>query len=106
MAFDCQHSWYRPPPPPPSRALSPDTVAGSNPGDSVPFSTPVALPTQTAETNDTCAPSQADLADPVSQPGCSDVRVLDPQGALISVDPAVAETPAASLPPGSVPLFS
>ena len=86
--------------------LSPDTVAGSNPGDSVPVSTPVALPTQTAETNDTCAPSQTDLADPVSQPACSDVWVLDPQGALISVDSAVAETPAASSPPGSVPHFS
>ena len=39
MDIDCQHSWYRRPPP--SVALSPDIVAGSNPVDPVPVSTPV-----------------------------------------------------------------
>ena len=64
MAIDCQHSWYRRPPP--SRALSPDTAAGSNLGDSVPVSTPAELPTKIAEPNDTSTPPQADPVDSVS----------------------------------------
>lgn len=105
MAIDCQHFWYLVAP---SVALSPDTVAESNPGESVPDSTLVELFSQIAETNDTYAPSQADLADPEGQPGCSDVsvHVLDSKGALISMDPAVAERPASSSPPDSAPLFS
>ena len=96
MAIDCQHSWYRRPPP--STVLSP-----SNPEDSVP--TPEERPAQTAETQDTGS-LQADLAGPMSQPGSSDVRVLDSQGTLISADSAAAEPPAAPSLTVSVPLFS
>lgn len=96
IAMDCQHSWYRRPPP--STVLSP-----SNPEDSVP--TPEERPAQTAETQDT-GTLQADLAGPASQPGSSDVRVLDSQGTLISADSAAAEPPAAPSPTVSVPLFS
>ena len=92
MAIDCQHSWYRRPPP--SGALSPDTVAGSNPEVSVPVTTPAEPPTQTAESNGTSAPPQADPVVPVSQP---DPDVLDSQ---------VAESPATPSPLGSAPLFS
>lgn len=62
-------------------------------------------PAQAAETQDTSA-LQADLADPSSQPGSSDVRVLDSKGTLISADSAAAEPPAAFSPSVSVPLFS
>lgn len=62
-------------------------------------------PAQAAETQDTSA-LQADLADPLSQPGSSDVRVLDSKGTLISADSAAAEPPAAPSPSVSVPLFS
>lgn len=95
MAIDCQHSWYRRPLP--SGALSPLIPENS-------VSVPVEHPTQTTETCDTGA-SQADLADPVSQPGSSDVQILDSHGTLIPADPAAAESPAPS-PPASVPLFS
>lgn len=62
-------------------------------------------PAQAAETQDSSA-LQADLADPSSQPGSSDVRVLDSKGTLISADSAAAEPPAAFSPSVSVPLFS
>ena len=62
-------------------------------------------PAQAAETEDSSA-LQADLADPSSQPGSSDVRVLDSKGTLISADSAAAEPPAAFSPSVSVPLFS
>lgn len=105
LAIDCQHSWYRQPPP--SLDLSRETVA-EDPVESVPAPTPVEPSSQVAVTKDTCDPSQADLTDSESQPGCSEasVRVLDSQGDLIGEDPAVANTPALSSPPGSVPLFS
>ena len=63
---------------------------------------PVERPAQAAETQDTSA-LQADLADPSSQPGSSDVRVLDSKGTLISADSAAAEPPAAFSPP--IPLL-
>ena len=59
-------------------------------------------PAEVAETQDTSA-LQADLADPSSQPGSSDVRVLDSKGTLISADSAAAEPPAAFSPP--IPLL-
>ena len=64
-------------------------------------------PAQAAETQDTSA-LQDDLADPASQPGSSDVRVLDSKGTLISADSAAAEPPAAPSPSPSVsvPVFS
>ena len=62
-------------------------------------------PAQAAETQDTSA-LQDDLADPASQPGSSDVRVLDSKGTLISADSAAAEPPAAPSPSVSVPVFS
>ena len=96
MAIDCPHSWYRRPPPS-------GTLSSSNPEDSVP--PPVERPAQPAETQDASVP-QADLADPASQPGSSDVRVLDSQGTLISTDSAAAEPSTAPSPSVSVPLFS
>ena len=69
------------------------------------FPPPVERPAQPAETQDTSVP-QADLADPTSQPGSSDLRVLDSQGTLISMDSAAAEPPAVPSPSVSAPLFS
>lgn len=88
MAIDCQHSWYRRPPP--SGALSP-----SNPE----ISASVELPTQTTETRETGA-------DPVSQPGSSDVRIPVSQDTCISTGSVAAESAGVSSPPASVPLFS
>ena len=96
MAIDCLHSWYRRPPPS-------GTLSSSNPDDSVPPL--VERPAQPAETQDASVP-QADLADPASQPGSSDVQVLDLQGTLISTDSAAAELSAVPSPSVSVSLFS
>ena len=96
MAINCQHSWYRRPP----------AFWGSVSVESLGFcSPPVERPAQAAETQDTSA-LQDDLADPASQPGSSDVRVLDSKGTLISADSAAAEPPAAPSPSVSVPVFS
>ena len=86
MAIDCLHSWYRRPPPS-------GTLSSSNPDDSVP--PPVERPAQPAETQDASVP-QTDLADPASQPGSSDVQVLDSQVPLFSGDQP-SPTPASAV---------
>ena len=132
LAIDCQHSRYRQPPPslglspdtvaedpvestpaptadtavenPVESAAAPtlDTVA-VDPVESAPASAAEGLSPQAAETEDTCDPSQPDVANLESQPDGSDdsTHVLDSQVPLFSVDqpsPSSAAATPASLP--------